>query len=382
MKKILLIFSFLTIDLILSQLFLLKILDKDLIKANKESFENRVYNQNYNYTFNKLVNFKSQYNEKIYNISTNDLGFRDNNNEPIDKDKTHSIIIGDSFIEGVGLEYEDTIVGLLNNKLENKNFKFLNAGVASYSSYIYLRKIQNIIETNKDLLIRDVIVFLDKSDVSDDEKYLNKPKKFKNTKSNFTIQRKLDFYKDLKELSFWRFFTKQTVTGKVIKLGSDSIEKLFSNIAKRFFISNKLNKSFFAVNNLEIKAIKSINNKPHIKNWYIGETWEKRTKKNIIFSIENMKNLKVFLDKKNINLIVVLYPWSFEIDDEKIREKYLRFIIPLLNQNKIKTISIYKIFLKGNIYENIGNNYLYNDIHFNQNGNRIISDYLIENINK
>ena len=382
MKKLYIITVFIIIDLLLSQLFLLKFLENKLIKANKESFENRIFNKNYNYTFQKQAQFTSQYDKNIYTIFTNDLGFRDESTQPLDREKEYSILIGDSFIEGVGLDYKDTIVGILNENLENNKFKFLNAGVASYSSYIYLRKIKDIIKNNSDLKIRKVIVFLDKSDVSDDERYLNRPSLFKDTKGKFINKRKEDFLVDLKKMSFWRFYTKQTISGKVIKLGTDQIENFLSNIKKRSFISKKLNKSFFEVTDLEIRAIKSINNKPHIKNWYLGSTWEERTKNNIKFSVENLNELKNFLEKKNIELLVVLYPWSFEIDNEEIRNKYLEFIIPLLNKNKINSLSVYEEFLVGNIYESIGKNYLYNDIHFNRNGNQVIVNELLKIVNQ
>ena len=378
MKKTYFVISLLLIDLLFSQIFLLEILEKDLIRANKESFENRVSDENYKYTFKKEVQFTSQYDGNIYNIFTNDLGFRDDRIKKLDRKKLFSILIGDSFVEGVGLEYPDTIVGMLNKELKNDDFEYLNAGVASYSSYIYFKKIEDIIKKNDDLRIKEVIVFLDKSDVSDDEKYLLEPTAFENTKGKFINQRKEDFFKDLQELSFWRFYTKQTISGKLIKLSADQIENFFSNLQKRFLISKKTNKKFFEINNLEVKAIKSINNKPHIRNWYLGELWEKRTKRNIEFSIKNLSKLKNFLDKKNINLLVVLYPWSFEIDDPKIRKKYLEFIIPLLNENEIKNISVYQDFLDGNIYENIGKNFLYNDIHYNKNGNRVIVNNLIK----
>ena len=384
MKKFYLITSFLLIDLLLSQLFLLKILENDILNAHKESFENRIFNKDYNYTFKKQVKFKSQYEGNIYTISTNDLGFRDEDTLPLDRSKQYSIIIGDSFIEGVGLEYKDTIVGMLNQSLKSDSFEFLNAGVASYSSYIYLKKIKKIINENNDLNIKDVIVFLDKSDISDDEAYLNKPLFFENKypKGKFIFQRKVDFYKDLKELSFWRFYTKQTVSGKIIKVITDKIENFFSNLKKRILISKKLNKNFFEVNNLEIKAIKSVNSTQRITNWYKNELWEKRGKKNIQFALDNIQELKIFLNKKNVNLIVVLYPWPFEIDDEEIREKYLEFIVPSLDEINVNKLVIYQDFLKGNIYENISENYLYNDIHFNKNGNKIITNNLINYINQ
>ena len=384
MKKLYFITIFIIIDLLLSQLFLLRILENDILNAHTESFENRIFNKDYKYTFKKQVKFKSQYEGNIYTISTNDLGFRDEDILPLDREKQYSIIIGDSFIEGVGLEYKDTIVGMLNQNLKSDNFKFLNAGVASYSSYIYLKKIKKIISENNDLNIKDVILFLDKSDISDDEAYLDKPLFFekKYPKGKFVLQRKLDFYKDLKELSFWRFYTKQTISGKIIKVITDKIENFFSNLKKRVIISKKLNKNFFEVNNLEIKAIKSVNSTQRVTKWYKNELWEKKGKKNIQFSLNNIQELKIFLNKKKINLIVVLYPWPFEIDDKEIRERYLEFIVPSLDEINVKKLVIYQDFLKGNIYENISKNYLYNDIHFNKNGNEIIKNNLINYFNQ
>jgi len=42
----------------------------------------------------------------------------------------------------------------------------------------------------------------------------------------------------------------------------------------------------------------------------------------------------------------------------------------------IKYISVYKYFLKGDIYSNISDNYIYNDPHFNRQGNKILSDII------
>ena len=125
-----------------------------------------------------------------------------------------------------------------------------------------------------------------------------------------------------------------------------------------------------------------MNSTQRITNWYKNELWEKRGKKNIQFALDNIQELKIFLNKKNVNLIVVLYPWPFEIDDKEIREKYLEFIVPSLDEINVNKLVIYQDFLKGNIYENISENYLYNDIHFNKNGNKIITNNLISFINQ
>ena len=75
-----------------------------------------------------------------------------------------------------------------------------------------------------------------------------------------------------------------------------------------------------------------------------------------------------------------MFPWPFEIADKVPRENYLNYIIPKLEINKINYITAYKYFLEGDIYSNISDNYVYNDIHFNKNGNKILSDIIWEKI--
>ena len=70
------------------------------------------------------------------------------------------IIIGDSFTEGIGFEYKDTFVGLLDQKNSIKNTQILNAGVASQSPIIYFKKIKHLIEVKK-VEFDELIVFLD-----------------------------------------------------------------------------------------------------------------------------------------------------------------------------------------------------------------------------
>ena len=53
-------------------------------------------------------------------------------------------MIGDSFIEGSGYDYEYTLAGLLSSKLGNK-YEILNSAVESYSPSIYFKKIEHFI---------------------------------------------------------------------------------------------------------------------------------------------------------------------------------------------------------------------------------------------
>ena len=99
------------------------------------------------------------------------------------------------------------------------------------------------------------------------------------------------------------------------------------------------------------------------------------------FSIQNFLKLKDYLDKKNIDLIVVLYPYARELVEPTIRNNYLDFMEDLLVKNNIQYINLYNLFLSGDVYLNISKNFFFNDIHYNANGNKLIADALFDKLN-
>ena len=81
--------------------------------------------------------------------------------------------------------------------------------------------------------------------------------------------------------------------------------------------------------------------------------------------------------KKNIRLDIFLYPWSFELMNENIRNNYLNYISELNVDKKLNIDNCYDYFLKENTLEQlefIGQTFLYADIHYNSQGYKIIAD--------
>ena len=74
--------------------------------------------------------------------------------------------IGDSFTEGVGVDYEDTFVGRIENKFDN--LKIANLGVVSYSPSIYFTKLRYLLENG--YKFKRVIIYFDISDIYDDNR--------------------------------------------------------------------------------------------------------------------------------------------------------------------------------------------------------------------
>ena len=389
-------FIFFVIDLSLTQLYLFNFLKKKLEKQYISDLENRVPNKDYKYTFKKKSSFKSKYRGHEYIVKTNNLGFRDYEIRDLDKNNYYTIVIGDSFVEGVALEYEDTLVAQLNEKIKSNNinnYEFLNAGVASYSPYIYQRKVISIIKENPWLKTDRVILLLDKSDVQDELGYfdpIQRPEYFPTEidsspeyKEDYNSKYNEDFFKDLKRGDLWRFLSKQTTTGSFLKIVGDIMDMERRNLRDRYKLSKKLGKSFFKISSKQVKGFRSINSstrypRNNVARYFQGNVWETTSKQSIDFSIKNIVKIKNYLDNKNIELLVVLFPWPFEIADKVPRENYLNYIIPELEREKINYITAYKYFLEGDIYSKISDNYIYNDIHFNKQGYRILSDIIWE----
>ena len=161
------IIGFITLDIFFGALFLPDV---------------RHYRKPHEYYHHDLVpnvsNIYVTWARQDYKISTNSLGFRDSFSRNISnhKDKYRIILIGDSFTEGLGVDWEDSFAGILSNQLENRGIEILNAGTIGYSPRIYYLKIDYLLNVQK-LKFDELFVFIDISDIDNEHLYQNyKPK--------------------------------------------------------------------------------------------------------------------------------------------------------------------------------------------------------------
>ena len=144
----------------------------------EQSLSERTYRiKSYRYHHDLAKNVRNKNNAKwggnVYTVNTNSLGFKDRSDRqiPLKSEKKRLLFIGDSVTEGIGLNYEKTFVGLIDDDLKEK-YSILNAGVLSYSPIIYWKKVEDLIN-NTGLEFDELIVYLDISDIQDEaSKYL------------------------------------------------------------------------------------------------------------------------------------------------------------------------------------------------------------------
>ncbi len=353
-----------------------------------KNFKSEIYNNRahriksyyYHHDLRPMASFYDSWGYERYKIFTNNLGFKDSSNRKVQFKNRNILFIGDSFTEGVGLRYEDTYVGLIDQEFKNKNIdlEVLNAGVQSYSTSIYLSKIYHLLYRKK-LPITDIVILVSGGDIFDDNyKYLKIDNNFvlnhKDRKSKIRINL-INFYKsNTLTYQFVSRITPPRVIPTIIKqifVGKDN-PKYVKEEEKRLKIKNG------EIDNLKFFKIKDYSY------FYSEEEFNKWGKKGIDYSIDNLKRISEIAKKKNINLnILYLYePILILKAPNKKTIKYLRSKFEDLEDENTNIEFIndyYKSF--ENKYEAYKNLFFIRDIHFNKKGNQYIAEEILNKLN-
>jgi hypothetical protein len=111
----------------------------------------------------------TKWGDREYRIFTNSLGFRDGivRDVPPTSRRKRILLIGDSYIEGMGVPYESSAAGILGESLKADATEVLNAAAVSYSPKLYYLKTRYLIE-QRHLAFDELYVFIDISDPHDE----------------------------------------------------------------------------------------------------------------------------------------------------------------------------------------------------------------------
>ena len=358
---------------IISSVTLILITSIDLIFGKKiinflYSNDKIVKHPIYHHDLDKNLNKKIFYNNVFeYSICTNNHGFKSGCN---DKEKTSKSVnyafIGDSFTEGVGLNYAETFVGKFKNK--KKNDQIINLGVESYSPKIYFKKLEHYL--NQGFTFDRVIVFIDVGDILDENRYFIKSNGTVATKS--TLKFVNTVYQEYSELYKLKKILKGLLPLSTIFYNKIMTVKLNSNIT----IDGSNDKR-------EIKDNYLINSRWTYKNKFSkrDQIWVDKGREDAVFFMNKIFELSKI---NNFKLSLAVYPWPAQIlhDEDTGRTElgefwesycikkcenflnYLDYFHQLKQEiEKEKIVELY---------------YFKNDVHFNQKGNDIIFKKLLE----
>ena len=318
-------------------------------------FENNVYEKKnkYLYSFKTDLKIKNyNYGYKNYQLCTNYLGAIDDcNKKNINLKNIDYVFIGDSFVEGLGIQFKNTFFGLLKEKYPNKNF--LNLGVSGYSTSIYYKKLKSFYDEG--YKFSEIFVFLDTSDIFDE---IFRYEENNNGQISFLLTN--DQVNDL------------------LNNKTKLIKKIHSNFPGSFFLISSIIKmmpNFVFLENYYLDLM--VNHT--FGEWVNGES-SIYSKKDIDFSLK--KNTK-FVEKivtiandNNSKITFVLYPWPGQLYKREIMNKYNEFWSNFLDENNVNYINLNSIFFellkKYSSKKVILEYYIPGDVHFNDLGHKLI----------
>ena len=307
-------------------------------------------------------------------IITNSIGFRDSSKKEILKntEKTRILLIGDSFIEGSGYDYEHTFAGLLQNELGN-NYEILNSAVESYSPSIYFKKTDFFL--SQGYVFDKALVFLDLSDIYD-ELFI----KFDDNqniiseipKEKQTLERKIKN----KIYSLGWFLRDNTLTFRIMYLISDKTEEIKNYLKLKHKASKSINKSFFSTSRDDAIFYRMT----HIDRgfWTFNEDKYLEVSQGLAQSKKYLKKLFELLNQNKIDSYLIIYPWPTQIQyGDKIHSPFWE---KFSKSNNINFINLYDIFKSENNREFIFDNFIYGDIHWNKKGTLKVFNEIIKKI--
>ena len=307
-------------------------------------------------------------------IITNSIGFRDSDQKKINKssDKKRILLIGDSFIEGSGYDYEYTLSGLLSAKL-GSNYEILNSAVESYSPSIYFKKIQHYISLG--YKFDQALIFLDLSDIYDELfiKFDENDNIISETPiSKLSLERKIKN----KAYSLGKILRDNTITFRFLYLISDKTEIFKNYIKLKIKASKFLSQSFFETTKDDAMYYRMI----HVDRgfWTYDDEKYLEVQKGIKQSEKYLKKLLKILDNNNINSHLIVYPWPAQIQFGDT--KHVVYWEKFSKSNNINFLNLYNVFNQKNKRETIFDNFIYGDIHWNKNGTNKIFNEIINKV--
>ena len=338
------IFMVLLMDLIIGRFFL---------KHDETVY--RVRHTIFHHTLKK--NFSSKkalWANGFYEINTDMNGFKVSKINQERKDKNFDIlIIGDSQAEGIGFKAEKTYYGLLEKKFPK--FKIANMAVGSYSTQIYLSKLNYYYENN--FYFDHVILHFDISDLFD------------------------DYFK-------YEYDEKNNITLSKMK-SSNYFPVLLNSIIKIFPLTYKIYHYFKNYDGLSTSNKRNIYNIPAGQYMYKDEdVFFKKDEREIaikktLYFLSKIHNL---IQKNNGNLSILITPWPSTLkyyDPNNILENEFKNFCISRCKNFLNFFPDFLDLSDKFGYQNISNEYFlgkFDDQHFSEKGHFFMAELLYNKI--
>jgi lysophospholipase L1-like esterase len=151
----------------------------------------------YHHGLKPNLSVKTRWGRDEYQLFTDDLGLKDWSPRQVPREDRHRriLFLGDSFVEGLGVPYENTFVGVVRDRIRQRSdgTEVFNGGCLSHSPRLYLLHLQDLVD-RLGMQVDEVVVFIDISDIEDELIYEDfTPGKVTST---FVIRKLMYFFRE------------------------------------------------------------------------------------------------------------------------------------------------------------------------------------------
>ncbi len=320
----------------------------------------------YHHDFLPDQNVETAWGPRKYRVLTNSLGFRDRTvrDVPLSSKQKRILLIGDSFIEGMGVSYEDSVAGILGKSLESDATEVLNAAVLSYSPKLYFLKTKYLIE-KKHLAFDELFVFIDISDPHDEIIY-----------------------------KYWE-------PGSESTLGS-GLRSLTGFLQRRSFLycycgailrSNRekaINNAFPAGGSADgrfwIQDLKEYLRRPEPEKdrflWPNKKAaWDEWGKEGLSLCEKYMTELRDLCSHHGIRMSIVIYPSPYQLTADNLEGIPVTFWKNFAQEHRLGFLNLFPAFIGNDPPQNVYAKYfIKGDIHWNEAGNRYVAEAVLKHI--
>ena len=292
-----------------------------------------------------------------YRICTNQFGFRDTckKSDQVTSKNIDVAFIGDSFTQGIGIDWEKTYVGLASSSLNN--LKVVNLGVNSYAASIYYSKLKYLLDEG--FRIKDLIVAIDISDISDEARryVLVDDGSVADRGDKKTLDK-------VKEFNEWAF--------------------PFTYRLRRVYLDSKKQSVH------KVKTIKEMHRKDNPQYAWTYQDYDSdsfygyiNSREALDLSKSYMAKLAALAKRNDIKLHVMVYPWPAQILYDNVNSLQSTYWKDFCESHCEEFIDIFPTFfaaanLKGK-EAFVEKMYIPNDVHFNEEGNEFLFQALRRN---
>jgi lysophospholipase L1-like esterase len=256
--------------------------------------------------------------------------------DPASEKERTVFVIGDSFVEGLGLPFEQTFAGLMACAYRAHGMVARNLGTMLYSPSIYWRRVDEAVR-RLGFPPREIVLFLDISDIHNEAR-------------------------DFVEID-GRIYSERPTLARRAK---DFLKRNFTSAAVAF----ELNQRYLVVHARPVAVLDN-----DLSRWTLSETLMKEWgERGLALAAANLEKLAANCRAWRCHMTLVVYPWPDQIaagDRDSIQVRYWR---DWSVQNDVRFVDAFQPFFGKAANETIARYYIKGDVHFNEAGNRLIFD--------